>query len=559
MTESSVALMPPTAGNVPDSAAQSTLKPNGGPVCKNCHTLTTPLWRRSEHGAVLCNACGLFLKLHGRPRPISLKTDVIKSRNRKSAHSATNSTPTMLHQSPADIRKKETKKRKVHDPREINAAETLETILQFEKRSRQMPKLPESQPGDSTPNHGGPAAVGNMHVWRKIIPANQALSPSQLGAAVPPPKTSTPSQASGPLPHLSILLESVKSADDKSQSLAQKIQEIPASSLDPEILKHHMQEQRGLSSPPPQPQPQPQVLTSPKNSGNGGKPSLSNRPSGAVLPSDLSRPLPPTALEWQFEEHDRQALDGGYQNIATQRVNPSRLAGEGNQVPQMHMASINEILNNQKPKNESPGPYTNPLDARRPGSSNASRAQSPGAHNLSFNGPVSQVLRQGNSEERNASQLQSGSQTSNSPPPIDSQTSFAMGVSTSAGSHANLKARTSNEYDAEQQRQRLEHEGARINQHREDAGKVQQRNGIGHSVNADMHISSSRGSRQNSDEAAIPSSASLISLLQGQEEVIKLKTRISELELVTDLYKRHILELDAKCRGFEERLEDCEK
>jgi len=33
-------------------------------------------------GAVLCNACGLFLKLHNRPRPISLKTDVIKSRNR---------------------------------------------------------------------------------------------------------------------------------------------------------------------------------------------------------------------------------------------------------------------------------------------------------------------------------------------------------------------------------------------------------------------------------------------------------------------------------------------
>jgi len=33
-------------------------------------------------GQVLCNACGLFLKLHGRPRPISLKTDVIKSRNR---------------------------------------------------------------------------------------------------------------------------------------------------------------------------------------------------------------------------------------------------------------------------------------------------------------------------------------------------------------------------------------------------------------------------------------------------------------------------------------------
>lgn len=52
------------------------------PVCQNCQTSTTPLWRRDEAGSVLCNACGLFLKLHGRPRPISLKTDVIKSRNR---------------------------------------------------------------------------------------------------------------------------------------------------------------------------------------------------------------------------------------------------------------------------------------------------------------------------------------------------------------------------------------------------------------------------------------------------------------------------------------------
>lgn len=52
------------------------------PTCQNCETSTTPLWRRDEMGSVLCNACGLFLKLHGRPRPISLKTDVIKSRNR---------------------------------------------------------------------------------------------------------------------------------------------------------------------------------------------------------------------------------------------------------------------------------------------------------------------------------------------------------------------------------------------------------------------------------------------------------------------------------------------
>lgn len=51
-------------------------------TCQNCETTTTPLWRRDDAGQILCNACGLFLKLHNRPRPISLKTDVIKPRNR---------------------------------------------------------------------------------------------------------------------------------------------------------------------------------------------------------------------------------------------------------------------------------------------------------------------------------------------------------------------------------------------------------------------------------------------------------------------------------------------
>lgn len=61
---------------------------NGVPTtCTNCFTRTTPLWRRNPEGHPLCNACGLFLKLHGVVRPLSLKTDVIKKRNRGSGNS----------------------------------------------------------------------------------------------------------------------------------------------------------------------------------------------------------------------------------------------------------------------------------------------------------------------------------------------------------------------------------------------------------------------------------------------------------------------------------------
>lgn len=35
-----------------------------GVVCANCSTTTTTLWRRNNSGDPVCNACGLYFKLH---------------------------------------------------------------------------------------------------------------------------------------------------------------------------------------------------------------------------------------------------------------------------------------------------------------------------------------------------------------------------------------------------------------------------------------------------------------------------------------------------------------
>ncbi|XP_051865054.1 GATA-binding factor 2-like [Pristis pectinata] len=54
-----------------------------GTQCANCHTSTTTLWRRNISGDPVCNACGLYYKLHNVNRPLAMKKDGIQTRNRK--------------------------------------------------------------------------------------------------------------------------------------------------------------------------------------------------------------------------------------------------------------------------------------------------------------------------------------------------------------------------------------------------------------------------------------------------------------------------------------------
>ena len=49
--------------------------------CANCSTNTTPLWRRDDEGNYLCNACGLYFKVNGgKSRPL------VKPKRKKTAN-----------------------------------------------------------------------------------------------------------------------------------------------------------------------------------------------------------------------------------------------------------------------------------------------------------------------------------------------------------------------------------------------------------------------------------------------------------------------------------------
>ena len=47
------------------------LGPN--PTCYNCKTHSTSLWRRNKDGSPVCNACGLYAKLHHTQRPVTMR------------------------------------------------------------------------------------------------------------------------------------------------------------------------------------------------------------------------------------------------------------------------------------------------------------------------------------------------------------------------------------------------------------------------------------------------------------------------------------------------------
>uniref|UniRef100_A0A8C6SG78 Zinc finger transcription factor Trps1 n=1 Tax=Neogobius melanostomus TaxID=47308 RepID=A0A8C6SG78_9GOBI len=66
----------------------TTRRRGSGVFCANCLTTKTSLWRKNANGGYVCNACGLYQKLHSTPRPLNIikqnnGEQIIRRRTRK--------------------------------------------------------------------------------------------------------------------------------------------------------------------------------------------------------------------------------------------------------------------------------------------------------------------------------------------------------------------------------------------------------------------------------------------------------------------------------------------
>ncbi|KAI9279389.1 hypothetical protein BY458DRAFT_503024 [Sporodiniella umbellata] len=72
---------------------------NDDPIqeCANCHQTQTPLWRKNDRGEPVCNACGLYAKLHHKDRPAEMRKTTIQRRRRDWAQEETEETRFVSH------------------------------------------------------------------------------------------------------------------------------------------------------------------------------------------------------------------------------------------------------------------------------------------------------------------------------------------------------------------------------------------------------------------------------------------------------------------------------
>lgn len=463
------------------------------PVCRNCLTSTTPLWRRDENGAVLCNACGLFLKLHGRPRPISLKTNVIKPRNRKPSSNVDNAEFNKIRKETGVTHDKKRKSNSLIGSFHLNNYD--DTHKRVKSLSPHIPELPaflnkEPFVNDSQTVKNNNTKNSNNNTKNKSINKNDnntndmnsnnlqnqvfttySIPNSSILDNTRQRNNSTPNpgivNVSSQLPGLSSLLTNIEGRQGESRNNT-----VNSNNNDTTNTASIRSIQQPISPPP--------VMN------NGLQPIAGSFLPNEHIPAVLKQqqPIPSVNTMQQFSTRSSSAMTSPLQNA--QRMPSNVPLDPLHKEPQFGTIMGNQLNNNIIYNNGPP---------QMPGSSESSENRS---DQFSQMGSPPQLPQQ------HSSTIQSISQALLSPEqPANSDLNKSIDNNNPAND-GNFKLRT-------------------------------------------------RKSSVGSPEDMIKE-YSLEDRLRHEEEIIRLKTKITELESVTDLYRNHIFKLNQKCQKYEEQL-----
>jgi len=157
-------------------------------TCYNCHTDSTPLWRRTpDRLHSLCNACGLYYKQYKTHRPLNLQNKTSKNNKKSSSAlttstSATGTTTTSTTSSPSQISIKPMIKNdnSIIVPEVTKNLTTPSDLLLANKNA----ELLNSVQFTNNLNLLNQVATGNNYLANSTSPLNSAVTTESLLASV---------------------------------------------------------------------------------------------------------------------------------------------------------------------------------------------------------------------------------------------------------------------------------------------------------------------------------------------------------------------------------------
>jgi len=131
--------------------------------CVNCAQTQTPLWRKNEKGQPICNACGLYAKLHNRDRPVAMRKAKIQRRRRD--WGAANGNPNGSLDGSGSDGSLDSNPQSPTSPRQNHL--TIQTLLPGQRPIMPL-MIPQSQLVSSPVSMVPPATVHQQHTYSTV-------------------------------------------------------------------------------------------------------------------------------------------------------------------------------------------------------------------------------------------------------------------------------------------------------------------------------------------------------------------------------------------------------